>query len=703
MAVIKDNNIKIGEDTVPPTFYIGLTMAGAISAGAYSAGVMDFLLSALEEWEKQKRIDLENGGKTVPNHQVVISVMTGSSAGAVTAALTIPALSAGFVQEKDYTLKNLYRPWVEQLRFDPLKGQGLLAQNDLKGDGKVYSLLDSSSLQLIANEALKNAHTITPAKPYLADDLHLFFTHSNLRGIPYKILFNTVQHNLENKHNKDEINDGYNMMLHADRAHFTLKDAGNHPIQQGWADCEYAFPLKISDAASFSGHWPGYINAAILSGAFPIGLAAVDYNYQDSTSVKTRAWPMLSHPCNSWEEAKEQYKQIKPAIPDGIIPDFKYTGVDGGVLDNEPFQLARWSLMRTPGKPNTRNEDINTPLEARIKNGEIVDRAVIMIDPFPEPDIWSDWSPKDRLLTNVISKLFPMMKAQARCKMEEAFAAMDDSIYSRHLIAPIRDVNGKAHDYAIACGLLGGFGGFLSQNFRHHDYQLGRRNCQQFLRQHLSLPPHYAIVNNGYSKITPTQNTMDKLPLIPLVGALEKEIEIPAWPRVEIKDVEKCIDLAMARLTSIKTELLRSQNRFTAMAAGVFWWWKKDDVKDYMRFTLLSELVRRDQLTGWWDAEKMTEAQRLIYTELARPKYDVRTAKGIRESLKRRGIIERKLDGMGMNEKGITTILEQSNYIVKGPAVYDGRPSYVLSERYERPLFKWWDEWKKGKPTHDLD
>ncbi|WP_421209425.1 hypothetical protein [Aeromonas sp. 602396] len=122
MAVIKDNNIKIGEDTVPPTFYIGLTMAGAISAGAYSAGVMDFLLSALEEWEKQKRIDLENGEKTVPNHQVVISVMTGSSAGAVTAALTIPALSAGFVQEKDYTLKNLYRPWVEQLRFDPLKG-----------------------------------------------------------------------------------------------------------------------------------------------------------------------------------------------------------------------------------------------------------------------------------------------------------------------------------------------------------------------------------------------------------------------------------------------------------------------------------------------------------------------------------------------------------------------------------------------------
>lgn len=183
----------VNESKVPPTFYIGITMAGAISAGAYSAGVMDFLLSALEEWEKQKKLDQENGKKTVPNHQVVISVMTGASAGSVTAALTIPAISAGFVQEKDYTLKNLYRPWVEQLRFEPLEGQGLLAQNDLKGDGKVYSLLDSSSLQLIAKEVLKNAKDLTPAKPYLADRLHFFFTHSNLRGIPYKIPFNTAQ------------------------------------------------------------------------------------------------------------------------------------------------------------------------------------------------------------------------------------------------------------------------------------------------------------------------------------------------------------------------------------------------------------------------------------------------------------------------------------------------------------------------------
>ena len=35
-------------------FNIGLAMAGAASAGAYTAGVFDFLVEALNEWQKAK-------------------------------------------------------------------------------------------------------------------------------------------------------------------------------------------------------------------------------------------------------------------------------------------------------------------------------------------------------------------------------------------------------------------------------------------------------------------------------------------------------------------------------------------------------------------------------------------------------------------------------------------------------------------------
>lgn len=41
---------------IPSTqkFQLGLCMARAVSAGSYTAGVMDYLTEALEEWEKRR-------------------------------------------------------------------------------------------------------------------------------------------------------------------------------------------------------------------------------------------------------------------------------------------------------------------------------------------------------------------------------------------------------------------------------------------------------------------------------------------------------------------------------------------------------------------------------------------------------------------------------------------------------------------------
>src|ERR1700730_5871133 len=52
-------------------YQIGLTMSGAISAGAYTAGVFDFLIQALDEWEKARN------GPGIPNHRVGIKAMSG--------------------------------------------------------------------------------------------------------------------------------------------------------------------------------------------------------------------------------------------------------------------------------------------------------------------------------------------------------------------------------------------------------------------------------------------------------------------------------------------------------------------------------------------------------------------------------------------------------------------------------------------------
>ena len=55
-------------------FEIGLVMAGAVSAGAYTAGVVDFLIQALDQWHEGKRGD----DPRCPRHDVSLKVMAGA-------------------------------------------------------------------------------------------------------------------------------------------------------------------------------------------------------------------------------------------------------------------------------------------------------------------------------------------------------------------------------------------------------------------------------------------------------------------------------------------------------------------------------------------------------------------------------------------------------------------------------------------------
>ena len=71
-----------------PSFEIGLTLAGAVSAGAYTAGVMDFLIEALDAWSERK------DGPDVLHHDVELRVLSGASAGAMTAAIAAVALQS---------------------------------------------------------------------------------------------------------------------------------------------------------------------------------------------------------------------------------------------------------------------------------------------------------------------------------------------------------------------------------------------------------------------------------------------------------------------------------------------------------------------------------------------------------------------------------------------------------------------------------
>ena len=114
-----------------------------------------------------------------------------------------------------------------------------------------------------------------------------------------------------------------------------------------------------------------------------------------------------------------------------------------------------------------------------------------MVDPFPQADEYPTDPAKylDRSLVGVALRTFSAMKLQARFKVDELAMAQNGHIFNRYLISPSRrDPAGKPVKYPIASGMLGAFGGFLHEKFREHDFALGRRNCQKFLRDQFVLP-----------------------------------------------------------------------------------------------------------------------------------------------------------------------------------------------------------------------
>lgn len=501
------------------TFEIGLVMAGAISAGAYTAGVIDFLIQALDEWQKAK----ESNQPNCPQHDVKIKVMASASAGGMTSALVSALINGEFTPvtsmpdsiPDESTIKNniLYSSWVKDIHI--LK---LLSTDDLKDkNSPVKSILNSNVLDAIANSAIN----FTPTnfkRNYISDELHVYLTVTNLRGVPYSIYL------------EGATGEGHALSLHRDYMHFVLSERDPKINGTVW--------LNPNDPAH--PNWKILKQSALATGAFPLGLAPRELS-RESKDYDKRKWPIPQPPFNSIKGTGKcvNMKEIPPNWPQEFCKDresfeYKFLCVDGGVIDNEPLELARRELA---GEDIVNHRD---PQKAK--------RAVVMIDPFPsvepitqeEAEGFANYD-----MIKVFTQMFTSLKQQARFKIDELELAQSEHVYSRFLIAPTRSTkNNVKEKYPIASGTLGGFGGFLSEMFRIHDYQLGRRNCQQFLRRYFVLPLQAAKKNPVFAGQNSSQlekykvkiKGKDWIQIIPLLGTADKEVLPFEWNDLKVSD-----------------------------------------------------------------------------------------------------------------------------------------------------------------------
>ena len=605
----------------------------------------------VQSWEKARAAD-ENG--SVPNHRVGIKVISGASAGAITAAIGAIALVdkteaktfefEGFVYR--YTLPKLYESWVVRPTLDSgdpnvrdfLTLDDLDARPPATSDFSrtsdvpfprendpiaVVSLLNSRLLDEIAARAIALEQVEGP-RPYVSANLHIYLTLSNLRGVPWTLPFSGGD---------------YHMISHGDRAHYVLSGVGSWATHSDFADNDPSraeLDIGMIASAAARDQWKDYAVCALGSSAFPVGLAPRLIGARPREDYFGRRYPSADI---------AGIANLKPQWPPAVEAEnpFWFTCADGGIIDNDPFEYARFTLKE-------KATDARLPWEL-----DSADRAVVMISPFPEPKpIRNEGEPAIDIVS-LFSSLMPSLIDQARFKPSELILAVDPDHGSRYLIGPRRVIGEVLQRYGIASGLLGGFGGFVTRAFRDHDYQLGRRNCQKFLMTSFAVPADHPIVANWPPQVDRAQFKAMREEsdaagavsycLVPLFGSAKETIDLPPWPRIAQADLDRLMTRIGLRFDRVAPMVVgQNVGGFLGFllqlvllpgirsAPGLI----RDKVLNFARLTILGDLVRRNQITGWDLPDGLSvdpDDARLVIAELLEPKYDERNVEGIRRAV----------------------------------------------------------------------
>jgi len=538
------------DTTAKNTFKISIAMAGAVSAGAFTGGVMDYLLETLELWEKAKQQNRILGTShpeydfSVPMHDVELDVISGASAGGISGSLAMLSMVDGQYRHvnKDNPFgkdNRFYQSWVEMA--DDSKAntfEKMLSTEDLVKGERPNSLLNSKPIDAIAENAL-HIEDVKPYPAYVSNSLDLILTTTNLRGINFKIDFGG--------------NDKSGSVITSHAGFFRYKLAnGNYPTGIPEGDDLY-YVLDLGNQKDM-----GYLKDATLStAAFPIGLK--------SREVAISQKYVERYPKYLFGKREG----ISPLIKENTV--YKFNSIDGGLINNEPFAIALKVLKE-------KNE---------MEIFESDRYAVIMIDPFPNKDNDVEETNPKRDIISVAKGMFKALRNQVMFNQDGILEALELNDRTKFLIEPVRKVlvqgsMARAKN-DLASAPFSGFAGFIDKSFRHHDYYLGRHNCQTFLRYYFGVPEkdipgrlgehsHPSAFGRFHYNESQFEPSSQKLyPIIPDMRLLEAtknladtatygidaRLDFPVYPSITQSGMEKMYrKLMLKRLEAVSNALV---------------------------------------------------------------------------------------------------------------------------------------------------
>jgi len=280
---------------------MAMTIAGAVSLGSYEAGVAYELLEAIRWHNKDASED----------EKIYIDVITGASAGGMTAAMLGEWLMFQGDKMESPDQNPLYLAWVKMISLKVLIKLR-------EGEGRWASICSSDCVKEIGTKMLVEPmdgdppvtrhSALEPGAP-----LRLGLSLTNLNGVDYQIPI---------VGNDDG---GFNYTRSVDQRLFVV-----HPEKTD------GLKLLTPDGQESDADWTVIRDAAVACGAFPFAFRPQQIRRHENEFVNavTPAGPAGPPPKGGAERSKTY------VLPNGHFGwSFAYT--DGGVLQNQPLGIAK--------------------------------------------------------------------------------------------------------------------------------------------------------------------------------------------------------------------------------------------------------------------------------------------------------------------------------------------------------------------------
>ena len=479
---------------MPTPKRLAITISGAVSLGSYEAGVLYELLTALAEHN--------NTAATTGADPIFVDVVTGASAGAMTATIAAQMLAGNGTQAWSVFDNPFYNAWVKMV---DIKGLVQLGTDE----NPMHSLLSSNAVAAIADRMIPTTWSPNTAHPVAAPELQLGLALTNLIGVDVTIDSPTGTPFPYTK---------YQDRLTAD-IHGAVKPDWDRIRAAALASGAFPVAFRVRELLRrYNDYFPGaaaewdkpfvYTDGGVFDNQ-PLGLAReLVSNIDDPWDNDRRFYLFVSPSAKSSSIAKNPLQAKEAdllktlgALVGAIFNQARFRdwamalkmNQSLALLDDRAVELAEL-LLATQGLVPSMIEVAGALAKAftDAKEKELLARAKDDEERMAVPGLLG--RERERL-QKVFAVLVPEEDAAPvdyHKKLvddisPEAAAAWIDALLVFEYAARLEEKSEMiiygvtATDQELASAAISAFAGFFDERFRHHDYEVGRQKTREWL------------------------------------------------------------------------------------------------------------------------------------------------------------------------------------------------------------------------------